>query len=150
MPKSKNNDEGFAHLGFLSRQISLMLYDELSEVYAEFNLDPRCAGILFMGLKDSFSQTHIANLARTDKNTVGVMIDLLQEKGFLERRQNPNNRKENLIVLTEKGRQIALSLQKKTIKKQKEILAFMTDERYSAFCKYLLEVYTVLKIKQTR
>lgn len=149
MSKSKKNDEGFIHLGFLSRQISLMLYDELSEIYADFELDSRCAGILFMGLEDSFSQTHIANLARTDKNTIGVMIDLLQEKGLLERKQNPNNRKENLIVLTEKGQQIALSLQKKIAKKQKEILAFMTDERYNAFCKDLLEVYSVLKIKQT-
>lgn len=149
MPKSKKNDEDFIHLGFLSRQISLMLYDELSEIYADFGLDSRCAGILFMGLEDSFSQTHIANLARTDKNTIGVMIDLLQEKGLLERRQNPNNRKENLIVLTKSGQQIALSLQKKIAKKQKEILAFMTDERYSAFCKDLLEVYSVLKIKQT-
>lgn len=149
MSKSKKNDEGFIHLGFLSRQISLMLYDELSEIYADFGLDSRCAGILFMGLEDSFSQTHIANLARTDKNTIGVMIDLLQEKGLLERKQNPNNRKENLIVLTKSGQQIALSLQKKIAKKQKEILAFMTDERYSAFCKDLLEVYSVLKIKQT-
>lgn len=146
----KKNNEGFIHLGFLSRQISLMLYDELSEIYADFGLDSRCAGILFMGLEDSFSQTHIANLARTDKNTIGAMIDLLQEKGLLERRQNPNNRKENLIVLTKSGQQIALSLQKKIAKKQKEILAFMTDERYSAFCKDLFEVYTVLKIKQTR
>lgn len=146
----KKNNEGFIHLGFLSRQISLMLYDELSEIYADFGLDSRCAGILFMGLEDSFSQTHIANLARTDKNTIGVMIDLLQEKGLLERKQNPNNRKENLIVLTKSGQQIALSLQKKIVKKQKEILAFMTDERYSAFCRDLLEVYSVLKIKQTR
>lgn len=145
----KKNDEGFIHLGFLSRQISLMLYDELSEIYADFALDSRCAGILFMGLEDSFSQTHIANLARTDKNTIGAMIDLLQEKGLLERKQNPNNRKENLIVLTKSGQQIALSLQKKIVKKQKEVLAFMTDERYSAFCKDLLEVYSVLKIKQT-
>lgn len=145
----KKNNEGFIHLGFLSRQISLMLYDELSEIYADFGLDSRCAGILFMGLEDSFSQTHIANLARTDKNTIGAMIDLLQEKGLLERKQNPNNRKENLIVLTKSGQQIALSLQKKIAKKQKEILAFMTDERYSAFCRDLLEVYSVLKIKQT-
>lgn len=145
----KKNNEGFIHLGFLSRQVSLMLYDELSEIYADFGLDSRCAGILFMGLEDSFSQTHIANLARTDKNTIGAMIDLLQEKGLLERKQNPNNRKENLIVLTKSGQQIALSLQKKIAKKQKEILAFMTDERYSAFCRDLLEVYSVLKIKQT-
>lgn len=137
--------EDFIHLGFICKQISLLLYDALEPIYAKYELDFRQAGILFMGLSASLSQTHIAKLARTDKNTIGVMIDSLQERGLLERKQNPKNRKENLILLTKKGQNLALKLQKDIAKAQKEALGILPQARYSELCEGLSSVYQHLR-----
>ena len=142
-----NPSEDFIHLGFVCRQISLSLYDALEPIYAKQKLDFRQAGVLFMGLEANLSQTHIARLARTDKNTIGVMIDALQKRGLLERRQNPQNRKENLIVLTKEGKKLALSLQKSIAKAQKEILGFLDEEQYSELCASLAGIYEEISAK---
>ena len=144
---TQNSSEDFIHLGFICKQISLLLYDALEPIYAKYELDFRQAGILFMGLSANLSQTHIAKLARTDKNTIGVMIDSLQERGLLERKQNPKNRKENLILLTKKGQNLALKLQKDIAKAQKEALGILPQVRYSELCDELASVYQHLRVK---
>ena len=61
------------------------------------------------------SQQELADMMQKDKNSVTKLVDAIEKKGFVIRRQNPHDRRSNTLVLTEK----ALAL--KPIAKQKGI-----------------------------
>ncbi len=51
------------------------------------------------------SQDDVAAYLRLDKTTVARALLTLENKGFVERYQNPENRRKNLLYLTDKGKQ---------------------------------------------
>ena len=61
------------------------------------------------------SQQQLADQMQKDKNSVTKLVDAIEKKGFVIRRQNPHDRRSNTLVLTEK----ALAL--KPVAKQKGI-----------------------------
>ena len=51
--------------------------------------------------KGPLSQQELADQLLKDKNSVTKLVDALERKGFVARRQNPNDRRSNTIILTE-------------------------------------------------
>ena len=49
------------------------------------------------------SQLEIADQMQKDKNSITKLVDAIERKGYVERHQNPNDRRSNTIVLTELG-----------------------------------------------
>ena len=50
--------------------------------------------------EDGYTQTNLAKLADMDRATLGKVVDRLQEKGLIERRPHPEDRRANLIYIT--------------------------------------------------
>lgn len=69
------------------------------------------------------SQQELADQLHKDKNSVTKLVDAIERKGFVVRRQNVNDRRSNTIVLTEKAENL------KDIAKEKgiSILDHMLD-----------------------
>jgi len=59
------------------------------------------------------SQQRLADLMQKDKNSVTVLVDAIERKGLVVRRQNSNDRRSNTLVLTEKA--VALKEETKRI-----------------------------------
>lgn len=49
------------------------------------------------------SQQQLADQLQKDKNSVTKLVDAIERKGFVVRRQNANDRRSNTICLTEKA-----------------------------------------------
>ena len=49
------------------------------------------------------SQLEIADQMQKDKNSITKLVDAIERKGYVERHQNPSDRRSNTIVLTELG-----------------------------------------------
>lgn len=49
------------------------------------------------------SQQQLADLLHKDKNSVTKLVDAIERKGLVQRRQNVNDRRSNTLVLTEKA-----------------------------------------------
>ena len=49
------------------------------------------------------SQQELADQMQKDKNSVTKLVDAIERKGFVVRRQNPDDRRSNTLVLTEKA-----------------------------------------------
>ena len=58
----------------------------------------------FLCFHDRVSQDHIASALMLDKTTVAKALSAMEEKGLILREQNPKNRRENRIRITESGR----------------------------------------------
>ncbi len=128
-------------VGFLATQLASMLFNDFTLVCKELNLSVWHSGVLFVALEGKFSQVKIAEILRRDKNSIGANIDDLVRFGYIKRKQNPNNRKENLILLTTKGKELARMLYKKMQERQREILNFLDDESFKSLADTLEKIY---------
>ncbi len=52
------------------------------------------------------SQQAIADFTHRDKPSITRLIDQLEKEGYVERRSHPTDRRQNLIYLTNKGKEI--------------------------------------------
>jgi DNA-binding MarR family transcriptional regulator len=56
--------------------------------------------VLHLMRSDGISQVNLADDLQLGKVTVGGLLDRLQEKGLIERRPHPSDRRSNLVYLT--------------------------------------------------
>lgn len=49
------------------------------------------------------SQQELADQMQKDKNSITKLVDAIERKGFVVRQQNPNDRRSNTIILTDKA-----------------------------------------------
>ena len=63
--------------------------------------------LILLTLKDGLYQTQIANILGKDRPNITRMIDILENKGFIRREKDENNRRILKVFLTEKGQQKA-------------------------------------------
>ena len=126
----------------LCSKLSFLMKQKLEGMIkdTEFN-DRREVGILFVVAKRHVSQTEIANIIDTDKNTIRFFIDHLEDLGLLRRNKNPNNRKENLICLTESGKKRLQEISKILIEHERKVLYMFSDEDLEKFIALLTKFY---------
>lgn len=60
--------------------------------------------LFYLFSKDKVSQDDIAAYFAIDKGSISKSVNSLVKKGYVEKIENPNNRRENLVSLTKMGR----------------------------------------------
>ncbi|WP_051293375.1 MarR family winged helix-turn-helix transcriptional regulator [Olivibacter sitiensis] len=61
--------------------------------------------LAYLWIKNEVNQQDIANAVQKNKASITPLIDNLCKRGLVTRTLNPDNRRNNLISLTEKGKQ---------------------------------------------
>jgi len=59
---------------------------------------------------DEINQKDLSERADKDQATVTKILDLLEKRGLVERKPNPNDRRSFLISITDKGKELAKEL----------------------------------------
>lgn len=59
--------------------------------------------IIFLSKNENVNQESISKRYMIDKGMVAKTLTRLEDKGFIKREQNPNNKRENIISLTTKS-----------------------------------------------
>jgi DNA-binding MarR family transcriptional regulator len=59
--------------------------------------------IMFLSAHDNVNQDTISKAYLIDKGMVAKTLNKLEQKGFIMRKQNPENKRENIVSLTQKG-----------------------------------------------
>jgi DNA-binding MarR family transcriptional regulator len=93
-------------LGVLASQLLLSLQDELFARLAEEGYDdlhPRHGAVLAYLDEDGVRATELARLCGRHKQVVGRLVDELEDLGYVERRQDPADRRAKLVVPTKRG-----------------------------------------------
>jgi DNA-binding MarR family transcriptional regulator len=83
------------------------------------------------------SQQQLADMMQKDKNSVTKLVDAIERKGFVVRRQNVNDRRSNTLVLTERANQLKHVAKQKGISILDEMLAGISDDELKCFLKTL-------------
>jgi DNA-binding MarR family transcriptional regulator len=91
---------------FLLAQIGAHAAARFAERIAELDLTPAQAGLLrLVARQPGQSQQVLAQQLRTPPSRLVPLVDHLEERGLMERRRNPDDRRHHALYLTAKGGQ---------------------------------------------
>ena len=95
------------HLGYLLKRVQSRFFELSAAALAPFGISGREAAVLrAIDSQRPLSQGEIARTMNVDRTTMVALIDDLQDKGLVERRQDPDDRRKNVVELTDPGRDI--------------------------------------------
>ncbi|MFJ6210668.1 MarR family winged helix-turn-helix transcriptional regulator [Lysinibacillus sp. NPDC092081] len=128
--------------GFLSFKLGEALEENLEKYINEkFQMKSREVGIMIAVKEKKLSQIQIGQILKLDKNSVRFFIDGLEERNYVYREKNPENRRENLICLTEQGKSVAEELLKTLSISENEVLNVLSLEEKEQLKSILTKVY---------
>ncbi|TQR29463.1 MarR family transcriptional regulator [Lysinibacillus sphaericus] len=128
--------------GFLSFKLGEALEENLEKYISEkYQMKSREVGIMIAVKEKKLSQIQIGQILKLDKNSVRFFIDGLEERNYVYREKNPENRRENLICLTEQGGNLAEELLKTLSISENEVLNVLSLEEKELLKSILKKVY---------
>jgi DNA-binding MarR family transcriptional regulator len=72
---------------------------------------------------EPLSQLEVAARLRVDRTSIGDLLDGLEERGFVERRRSPEDRRRNVVVLTALGESTFETAERIRLEVEQEFLA---------------------------
>jgi DNA-binding MarR family transcriptional regulator len=92
-------------LGYLLKHAQLRFFELTTSALAPFGISGREAAVLHaIDNPDPLSQGEVARRMGIDRTTMVALIDELQQKELVQRRQDPEDRRKNVVELTGTGR----------------------------------------------
>jgi DNA-binding MarR family transcriptional regulator len=79
------------------------------------------------------TQQQLADQMQKDKNSVTKLVDAIEKKGFVVRKQNPHDRRANTLVLTEKANELKPGAKQKGISILDQILEGISEDELRSF-----------------
>jgi DNA-binding MarR family transcriptional regulator len=92
-------------LGYLLKHAQLRFFELSASALAPLGISGQEAAVLrAIDYPDPLSQGDVARRMRIDRTTMVALIDDLERKGLAQRRQDPGDRRRNVVELTGVGR----------------------------------------------
>jgi DNA-binding MarR family transcriptional regulator len=111
MTKLRNPGESCSRLAgrsspsFLIAQVGAHAASQFAERLRKLKLVPRHAGILrILNSSPAITQQTLATTLGMVPSRLVVLVDEMEQRGLIERRENPNDRRRYALHITEKGR----------------------------------------------
>lgn len=99
--------------------------------------------------KEPCSAQYVAECTRTHKSTISRAVTALLQRGFIERVENENDRREFRLRLTRKGRTLYEELFPRLLQREQEILACLSAQERRDFGVLLGKLEAGLGLIQT-
>jgi DNA-binding MarR family transcriptional regulator len=94
-------------LSYLLDHSSHVLRTRMAAALAEIGLTARMHCVLVHALEVERTQIQLAEIGDMDKTTMVVTVDALERAGLVERRPSSTDRRARVIVVTERGAEVA-------------------------------------------
>jgi len=88
----------------------------------------------------AISQKDLSELLNADKVIIVRIVDYLSEKGFIERKSNPEDRRSHLLAITTTGKKHVTTVEKAIKETDTEFLDALPKERQNDFVSDLISV----------
>ncbi len=117
------------HPAFLLAQVGAHAARKFAERLAELQLIPPDAGILrILGATPALTQQALATALGTQPGRLVALVDDLETKGLIERRENPDDRRSYALHITEMGRSTLEAIGRIGREHQQALLAALSED----------------------
>jgi DNA-binding MarR family transcriptional regulator len=111
-------------LGYLLKHVQAKLTELQTKALAPHGLNGRDLAVLSAIVSgEPLSQLEVAARLRVDRTSIGDLLDGLEERGFVERRRSPEDRRRNVVVLTSVGQSTFETAERIRLEVEREFLA---------------------------
>jgi DNA-binding MarR family transcriptional regulator len=119
-----------SRLGYLLKHAQLRLAGLTASALAPLGISGRqCAVLIAIDSRVPLSQQEVAGRLGVDRTTMVALIDELEDKGLVQRRQDPDDRRKNVVALTEVGRTTLRQATQATDGAERRFLGSLSDEQ---------------------
>lgn len=106
----------------------------LAEEFAAFALRPlHYRALAALDEHGELSQVELGRHLSLDRKDVAVALDSLAQRGLVERTPDPDDRRRNVIALTDEGRELVPKLDRTLESAQQRVLAPLSEAEASQF-----------------
>jgi DNA-binding MarR family transcriptional regulator len=117
-----------AQTGFLLRKVSHASFAAFSEIVGEHGLHPMHFGMMMiLEAEEPISQHTLGERAGVDPSTMVARMDVLEERGLIERMRNSTDRRSYEIRLSDDGRKLLGELRAKAQEHGDRFFAPLSD-----------------------
>jgi DNA-binding MarR family transcriptional regulator len=127
-----------SRLGYLLKHAQQRLAEAAAPVMAPFGIDGRELAVLtVLAARAPLSQQEAAEELGVDRTTMVALVDALEDKGLVERHRSPQDRRRNLVLLTQRGRDSLRGAGRARDEVEREFLAPLGDTLSRQFVRAL-------------
>src|SRR5215471_6543374 len=114
---------------FLIAQVGAHASSQFAERLRKVKLAPQHAGILrILSAKAGITQQALARTMRIVASRLVVLVDEMERRGLIERRQNPEDRRSYALYVTENGRSMLEAVGRIAREHSKTLLAAISED----------------------
>ena len=127
-PAPRFPEELVASTSFLLKRLGFTVKEKTMEAYEGSGLHPyHHAILLVLGERSRETQGSIADALGYDRGQLVGLLDELEERGLVERRRDPNDRRRHLVSLTSDGKRTLQKLRTLSLRIEDEFLAPLSE-----------------------
>lgn len=105
-------DESERHFGWLVTDVARLMRTVFDRRVKALGLTrPQWLALVRLKRRPGASQSELADMMEIEKAPAGKIVDRMEEKGWVERRPDPSDRRINRIHLTDRGERIYAAIQ---------------------------------------
>jgi MarR family transcriptional regulator, lower aerobic nicotinate degradation pathway regulator len=125
----------------LMKRLAMLQKDRAVSAFEETGLSPYHYAVLaLLEEEPPETQAMIADALGYDRSHLVGMLDELEERGLVERKRDPGDRRRHLVTLTPDGKRMATKLRSIVTKLEDEFLAPLDDEDRKTLHRLLLRL----------
>lgn len=130
------------HPACLVTHLSAHIQDQLVEALAPLGLHPRHFGMLSLLMEqDSLSQNQLAEPLNVHRNVMVGLVDDLEERGLVERRRHPGDRRAHAVHLLPAGRRLHAETETRVADFEAKLLGGLDPDEAAVFVSLLKRVF---------
>jgi len=118
-------------VGYIINKAALYIKVTVLQMFKEkkFEVTPEQYGLLFfLSKNDGMYQRQLAKISLKDRPNITRLIDILENKGFVYREIDPNNRRIFKVFITEKGHEQVAQIYPTLVEVQNKALGGISEE----------------------
>jgi DNA-binding MarR family transcriptional regulator len=111
------------------QELFMQYRPRMLEILAEYDLKPPPVGLALKAIGEPTPMGKIADHLSCDGSTVTWIVDRLEERGLVERQNDPRDRRVRLVALTDEGREVRDAIRAKLSEAPPAIAALAEEDQ---------------------
>ena len=114
------------------------MFNDFVKAMADVQITPGQFGVItIINSNPGLTQSALARAVGIERSTMVAVVDALEDRGLVERRPSPNDRRSYALVLSEKGKELHRDLEPLIKEHEQRISGDLTDEEKDQLIGYL-------------